>query len=182
MATERFPLQDRTAVVLGAADGPLARELCRALDAAGARVVEADAEVKVEQLGPVDVLVVHGPASDLLERCCESIAGAMSVRGGGRIVFVEEAGDAQRSTTPWCQAMATRWEEHGVRVNSLAHRKLDRGPDHHFAENAGEAPAISPQERREEYRAALVFLASDASLRITGFHLVADGSWMVPAS
>ena len=60
---------------------------------------------------------------------------------------------------------------------------LDRRPDPHFAEGYGdEMPAISSRTSAvEEYRAALVFLASDASSALTGFHLVADGSWLEPS-
>lgn len=176
MRSAPLSLHDRTAVVIGP-DGPVGRELRVALDAAGARVVEANTDVRIEELGPVDVLVIHASGGPI-EHCCESIAGAMSRRGGGSIVLVDPGDDGDGSTAERCRAMANRWEKHGVRVNSLAQRKLDRGPDPHFAENVGTEPTPGPQQRREEYRAALVFLASEASSRITGFQLVADGSWL----
>jgi hypothetical protein len=178
MASERYPLQDRTAVVIAAAAGDLARELCLALDAAGARVIEADLEVKLEELGAVDVLVVQAPASDATERCCESFASEMSRRKRGSIVLVAQQDELPGAIASRCQSMASRWERGGVRVNSLEHGTLDRRPDPHFAENYGDEAPVGPDERRREYRAALVFLASDASSTLTGFNVVADGSWM----
>jgi NAD(P)-dependent dehydrogenase (short-subunit alcohol dehydrogenase family) len=178
MVSARFPLQDRTAVVLGA-HGLVGLELCRALDSAGARVIEAGIEIAVEEVGSVDVLVVHAVSSPFVERCCESIATAMARRGRGSIVFVEDVGEDE-ATASRCSAMAARWEPRGIRVNSLTHRALERGPDPHFVENMGDAGSTSPDERRQEYGAALVFLASDASSHITGFQVVADGSWVQP--
>lgn len=181
MASERFPLQDRTAVVVAAAAGDLARELCFALDAAGARVIEADLQVNLDEVGAVDVLVVHAPQGDASERCCESFASAMAQRKRGSIVLVAQPDELPGALASRCQSMATRWEKGGVRINSLEHGTLDRRPDPHFAEGYGDEMPVAPDERRREYRAALVFLASDASSALTGFHLVADGSWLEPS-
>jgi len=71
--------------------------------------------------------------------------------------------------------LATYWAEQNVRVNALVPGGVYAGQPDDFVERLTNLIPMGRMAKRDEYRAALVFLCSDASSYMTGSNLVVDG-------
>ena len=71
--------------------------------------------------------------------------------------------------------LATYWADAGVRCNALVPGGVFAGQPEDFVERLTNLIPMGRMARRDEYRAALVFLCSDASSYMTGSNLVIDG-------
>jgi len=71
--------------------------------------------------------------------------------------------------------LATYWAEAGVRVNALCPGGVFAGQPEDFVGKLTQLIPMGRMARQDEYRAALVFLCSDASSYMTGSNLVIDG-------
>jgi len=71
--------------------------------------------------------------------------------------------------------LATYWAEQNVRVNALVPGGVYAGQPDDFVERLSNLIPMGRMAKREEYRAALVFLCSDASSYMTGSNLIVDG-------
>jgi len=71
--------------------------------------------------------------------------------------------------------LATYWAESGIRVNCLSAGGVYAGQDDTFVQQLTQLIPLGRMAFRDEYKAAIVFLVSDASSYMTGANLVIDG-------
>ena len=71
--------------------------------------------------------------------------------------------------------LATYWADRGVRANSISPGGVFVDHEETFTGRLTDLIPLGRMARRDEYRAAVVFLVSDASSYMTGANLVVDG-------
>ncbi len=71
--------------------------------------------------------------------------------------------------------VATYWAERGVRANSLSPGGVFNGQGEEFVQRLSALIPLGRMARRDEYRAAVQFLCSDASSYMNGQNVVMDG-------
>jgi NAD(P)-dependent dehydrogenase (short-subunit alcohol dehydrogenase family) len=71
--------------------------------------------------------------------------------------------------------LATYWCDRGVRCNALSPGGVFNGQSEEFVQRLSSLIPLGRMATREEYRAALQFLSSDASLYMNGQNIVIDG-------
>lgn len=71
--------------------------------------------------------------------------------------------------------LATYWPEKGLRCNALSPGGVFNGQDKDFVERLSNLIPLARMANRDEYRAAVQFLCSDASSYMNGQNIVMDG-------
>jgi NAD(P)-dependent dehydrogenase (short-subunit alcohol dehydrogenase family) len=73
--------------------------------------------------------------------------------------------------------LAVYWAKQGVRVNTLVLAGVYNGQDNEFLNSYNSRIPIGRMANKNEYNGALLFLASNASLYMTGSSMTIDGGW-----
>jgi NAD(P)-dependent dehydrogenase (short-subunit alcohol dehydrogenase family) len=71
--------------------------------------------------------------------------------------------------------LATYWAHAGVRVNAISPGGIFNGQSEEFVQRLSQLIPIGRMAHQDEYKAAILFLVSDASSYMTGTNLVIDG-------
>lgn len=71
--------------------------------------------------------------------------------------------------------LATYWADHNIRCNALSPGGVYNGQDEEFVKKLTSLIPMGRMARKDEYRAAVQFLCSDASCYVTGQNIVIDG-------
>jgi NAD(P)-dependent dehydrogenase (short-subunit alcohol dehydrogenase family) len=71
--------------------------------------------------------------------------------------------------------LATYWAESGVRVNAISPGGIYNGQDDAFVKRLSYRIPMGRMAMKDEYKASLVYLLSDASSYVTGSNLIVDG-------